>query len=83
MTEAIEERCEGTNDMMAMAKLFNCEVWSRAYSISDEIDQTILKVSHQFRDALKQHGFSSSGPDVLDEWYDLVDDMVEFLVPSS
>ena len=83
MTEAIEERCERTEDMMAMAKVLNCIVWSRAYSISDKIDQTILKVSDQFQDALKQHGFSSSGPDVLYEWHDLVDHTVEFLAPSS
>ena len=83
MAEAIEERCEGTEGMMAMAKVLNCEVWSRAYSVSEEIDQTILKASDQFQDALKQHGFSSSGPDVLDEWHDLVDYTVEFLAPSS
>lgn len=83
MTEAIEDRCEGTEGMMAMAKVLNCEVWSRAYSISEEIDQTILKASDQFQDALKQHGFSSSGPDVLGEWHDLVDYTVEFLSPSS
>ena len=79
MTEVIEERCEGTDDMMAMAKVLNCEVWSRACSITEEIDQTILKVSDQFQDALKQHGFSSNGPDVLDEWHDLVHYTVEFL----
>ena len=62
---------------MAMAKVLNCEVWSRAYSISEEIDQTIEKASDQFQDALKQHGFSSSGPGVLDEWHDLVDYTVE------
>ena len=83
MAEAIEERCKGTEGMMAMAKVLNCEVWSRAYSVSEEIDQTILKASDQFQDALKQHGFSSSGPDVLDEWHDLVDYTVEFLAPSS
>ena len=83
MTEAIEERCEGTEGMMAMAKVLNCEVWSRAYSVGKEIDQTILKASDQFQDALKQHGFSSSGPDALDEWHDLVDYTVEFLAPSS
>ena len=27
MTEAIEERCKGTEGMMAMAKVLNCEVW--------------------------------------------------------
>jgi len=83
MTEAIEERCKGTDNMMAIAKVLNCEVWTRIYSISEEIDQTVLKVSGQFQDALKQHGFSSSGPDVLDEWHDLVEYMVEFLAPSS
>ena len=31
MTEAIEERCEGTDDMMAMATVLNFEMWSRAY----------------------------------------------------
>ena len=83
MTEATEEWCEGTEDMMAMAKVLNCKVWSRAYSISNEIDETILKVYDEFQDALKQHGFSSSGPDVLDECLDLVDYTVKFLAPSS
>ena len=83
LTEAIEEHCEGTDDMLAMAKVLNCEVWSNAYSNSEEIDQSILKVYDQFQDALKQHGFSSSGPDLLDEWHDLVQYTVEFLSPSS
>ena len=52
MTEAIEEWCEEIEDMMAMAKVLNCEVWSRAYSISDEIDQPTLTVSDQLQDAL-------------------------------
>ena len=83
LTEAILERCEGTDDTMAMAKVLNCEVWSNAYSSSEEIDHIILKVSDQFQDALKQHGFSSSGPGLLDEWHELVEYTVEFLSPSS
>ena len=41
-----------------------------------------MKVSDQLQDALKQHGFSSSGPDVLDKWYNLEDYTIEFLAQS-
>ena len=83
LTEAILGGCEGTDDTMAMAKVLNCKVWSNTYSNSEEIDHIILKVSVQFQDALKQHGFNSSGPGVLDEWHDLVEYTVEFLSPFS
>ena len=83
MTVAVEKRCEGVDDMMVMAKVLNCEVWSERYADDEVIDQTILKLSEQFQDALKHQGFSSTGPDLLEEWHDLVQYTVAFFAPSS
>ena len=66
MSDAIEKRCEGADDMLAMICF-----------------QTILKLSDQFQEALKQQGFSSSSTDLLEEWHDLVDYTATFLAPSS
>ena len=83
MTVAVEKRCDGVDDMMVMAKVLNCEVWSERYADDEVIDQTILKLSEQFQDALKHYGFSSTGPDLLEEWHDLVQYTVDFLAHSS
>ena len=83
MSDAIEKWCEGADDMLAMAKVLNCEVWSKSYAGNEEIDQTILKLSDQFQEALKQQGFSSSSTDLLEEWHHLVDYTATFLAPSS
>jgi len=49
MTVAVEKRCEGVDDMMVMAKVLNCEVWSERYADDEVIDQTTLNCLNNFK----------------------------------
>lgn len=81
--EAIETRLEGSDDIIEIATLLNCEVWNADYGIDENTDTTILKFATQFQEPLNQQGLTVTEPELLEEWHDMVDYAVQYLKPAK
>lgn len=60
--EAMETRLEGSDDIIEIATLLNCEVWNADYGIDENTDTTILKFATQFQEPLNQQGLKVTEP---------------------